>query len=231
VITGGAGPAPIRGVIFDFHATLVDARNAGSWIRAAWRHLGRPLEPAPLDARVFDDLADYLHRIWEHATVLDPDSERDLSRLRHREVFARTVGQGPGVDPDLVEALYTVMADQWVAFDDTEPVLRELKARGVRIVVLSNIGIDIRPCLERELLADLVDGIVLSYEVGVVKPHPEIFAHALRVLDLPAREVLMVGDSWQADGGGAALGIRTLILPRTPGPIHGLDAVLRLVGA
>lgn len=39
----------------------------------------------------------------------------------------------------------------------------------------------------------------------------------------------MVGDSWRDDAGAAALGIRTLLLPRTTGPVHGLDAVLRLV--
>ncbi len=40
----------------------------------------------------------------------------------------------------------------------------------------------------------------------------------------------MVGDSWQDDAGAAAIGVRTLVLPRTDGPEHGLDLVLRLVG-
>lgn len=54
--------------------------------------------------------------------------------------------------------------------------------------------------------------------------------HALKRLGLHAGEVLMVGDNWRADAGAAALGIRTLILPRTTGTTHGLGAVLRLVG-
>ena len=36
-------------------------------------------------------------------------------------------------------------------------------------------------------------------------------------------------DSARVDVGGAALGIRTLILPRTRGPVHGLEAAARLV--
>lgn len=40
----------------------------------------------------------------------------------------------------------------------------------------------------------------------------------------------MVGDNFADDGAAAALGIRTLILPRSWGGIHGLDAVLRLAG-
>jgi HAD superfamily hydrolase (TIGR01509 family) len=109
-------------------------------------------------------------------------------------------------------------------------VLKELKARGQRIVLLSNIGLDIRPHLQQIGMTDLLDGLVLSYEVGVVKPESEIFQHALDLLDVPAAEALMVGDSWRADAGAAALGIRTLVLPRTLGPVHGLAAVLRLVG-
>ena len=32
-------PAPINGVIFDFHATLVDGGDPERWIDAAFRHL------------------------------------------------------------------------------------------------------------------------------------------------------------------------------------------------
>ena len=224
------GLAPIKGVIFDFHATLVDSGEPSGWIEAAWGRLGRSLDaPSTLGAQEFEALREHLDRIWEHAHALDPESGRDLDLMRHRDVFAQTLGLRFD-DPELIEALYAVMAAQWVAFDDTLPVLRELRARGIRIVVLSNIGMDIRAHLQDIGVADVVDGIVLSYEVGLVKPQPEIFQHALDLLGLPASQTLMVGDSWRADSGGAALGIRTLILPRTAGPVHGLDAVLRLVG-
>jgi HAD superfamily hydrolase (TIGR01509 family) len=234
MLTPVAEPVPVRGVIFDFHATLVDVdtEDPDAWVRAALRHLGRAAEDP---AAPIEGLGRHLDRIWEHATTFDPDSERDLSAVRHREVFSRAVGlfrgpDGAGVEPELVDALYTVMADQWVAFADTVPVLRELRARGVRVVLLSNIGMDIRARLAGIGVADLIDGLVLSYEVGAVKPEPAIFARALELLKLPAAETLMVGDSWRADAGGAALGIRTLILPRTVGPVHGLASVLRLVG-
>jgi HAD superfamily hydrolase (TIGR01509 family) len=230
VITA-AKPTAIKGVIFDFHATLVDGGDPVSWIDAAAQRLGRPLHgsTAPGTAE-FAGLCEHLDRIWEHASSIDPDGDRDLSHARHRDVFSRTVAIRSDVDADLIDALYEVMPDQWLAFDDTVPVLQELKARGIKIAVLSNIGLDIRERLHRIGVADVIDDVVLSYEVGVVKPEPGIFAHALELLDLPASEVLMVGDSWRHDGGGAALGIRTLLLPRTSGPIHGLDAVLRLVG-
>jgi HAD superfamily hydrolase (TIGR01509 family) len=221
--------APIRGVIFDFHATLVDAHSPENWVEDAWRRLDRPGDAvSTLGADEFRSLARYLDHLWEHAATIDPASERDLSAVLHHDVFTRTLGL-QFADGELIEALYATMADQWIAYDDAVPVLKELKARGIRIVLLSNIGMDIRAHLELIDVAKLLDGIVLSYEVGVVKPGKEIFQHALDLLEVPAEQALMVGDSWQADTGGAALGIRTLVLPRTAGPVHGLDLVLRLI--
>jgi HAD superfamily hydrolase (TIGR01509 family) len=210
----------IENVIFDFHSTLVDGGDPGGWIDAA-----RPGVPEPLRS----GLSDYLDHLWQHAHTIDPKSERDLSPELHRDVFTRTMALLPGIDDDLITALYNTMTGQWRAFEDTAPVLRELKSRGVRIAVLSNVGIDIRACLTQNGLDESVDQVTLSYEVGVVKPDPAIFAHVLKGLGATGETTLMVGDSARDDVGGAALGIRTLILPRTRGPIHGLEAVTRLV--
>lgn len=217
---------PIRGVIFDFHSTLGEELDRPGWIRAAWARLGRDGEPDP---KLAAELAGHLEVLWEHGVRLDPDSRRDLSEADHRRVFGEALAVLPGVEPELAEALYATMLRQWVAYADAEPVLRELKRRGIRVVVLSNIGLDITAHLA-EVLPGLVDGVVLSYQVGLVKPDPKIFEHALDVLGVPAGEALMVGDSWRADAGAAGVGIRTLILPRTDGPVHGLDLVLRVVG-
>jgi FMN phosphatase YigB (HAD superfamily) len=224
-------PAPINGVIFDFHATLVDRGDPARWIAAAFRHLANVGSATPeLSDTEFDRLCEHLDHLWQHAHTIDPTSERDLSQARHQDVFTRTVALVPGIKPDLIAALYAVLPDQWVTFDDTLPVLRELKSRGVKVVVLSNIGIAIRDHLDRVGVGDLLDGVVLSYEVGMVKPDPAIFAHALELLDVPGSQTLMVGDSPRDDVGGVSLNIRTLILPPTKGPVHGLETVLRLVG-
>lgn len=65
-------------------------------------------------------------------------------------------------------------------------------------------------------LSHLVDALITSEEVGVLKPDPRIYQVALaRLGSLPAQTV-MVGDNWQADVLGAqAAGIRPLWLNRT----------------
>ncbi len=217
-------PQPIRGVIFDIHSTLVDQGDADSWLDAALAVAPHPLTD---DGRV--ELVAFLDRIWEGARISDPESSRDLSFTDHHRVFHELIEDGPGVDRPLADALYDVMLSTWHAYDDTVPMLRELRDAGIRTCLLSNAGVPIRDVLDREGVTGLYDEIVLSYEVGCVKPQRRIFEIALERLDMPASDVLMVGDNANDDGGATHLGIRTLILPRTAGAVHGLAAVTALV--
>jgi HAD superfamily hydrolase (TIGR01549 family) len=221
---GWPEPEPIEGVIFDIHSTLVDQGNADEWLDAAL-----VVAPHPFTTPQRAEVVAFLDRIWEGARVSDPDSTRDLSFEAHSRVFHGLIDAGPNVDRSLANALYDVMLSTWRAYDDTLPTLQRLRAAGVRVCLLSNAGVPIRTVLDRDGLLPWCDAVVLSYEVGCVKPDPRIFQAALTALDLPATRVLMVGDNANDDGGGAAAGIRTLILPRTAGRIHGLAAVIALV--
>lgn len=226
-----AAAEPVEAVLFDFHSTLVDQGDATDWIERAWRHAGRPGDAADgLGQGELGRLAAFTDRVWEHAREVDPASERDLDPERHRGVFIAVVGQAPGVDAELAAALHATMLAPWRPYDDAVPVLAALRERGVRTGLVSNIGVDVRGLLDAEGLAGLLDAVVLSYELGVVKPEVGIFEEALRRLGVAPERTLMVGDSWRDDAGAAQLGIRTLLLPPTSGPTHGLDLVLRLVG-
>jgi len=67
--------------------------------------------------------------------------------------------------------------------------------------------------------ADLVDLWAISAELGVEKPDPAIFAHALREAGVAADRVVMVGDRLDRDIAPAkALGMRTLWLLRNEAP-------------
>jgi HAD superfamily hydrolase (TIGR01549 family) len=221
---GWPTPGPIEGVIFDIHSTLVDQGDADQWLDAALA-----VVPHPMSKDERDRMVAFLDRIWEGARITDPQSSRDLSFEAHSRVFHELIAAGPGVDRDLADALYDVMLDTWHAYDDTIPTLRSLREAGVRTCLLSNAGVPIRTVLDRDGITPWIDAVVLSYEVGHVKPDLRIFEAALAALDLPATSVLMVGDNANDDGGGVAIGLRTLILPRTSGRVHGLAAVTAIV--
>lgn len=215
---------PITSVLFDFHSTLVDQGDSSSWLKLA-------LSRAPHDLTAPDRqaLLAFLDRIWENARVLDPMSSRDLNASAHSRVFHELLAQGPAVDPALANALYEALLDTWQAYEDAAPTLAALKDAGIKIGILSNVGVSIHHVLEREGLAQFADGVVLSCEVGAVKPDLEIFQASLDSIGSTAAETLMVGDSGHDDVGGTALGMRTLVLPRTRGRSHGLAVVVGLV--
>ena len=223
-------PGPIRAVLFDFHSTLVDQGDPNSWLDLAWQRAGRDGSPSDVlgdDGR--EELAGWVNRIWDHACDIDPRNELDLSPTRHREVYDELLAQVPADDDDLAHALYECMLETWIPYDDSIPVLTELRRRGVRTVLVSNVGLDVRPVLDAASLTELLDAVVLSYEAGSVKPHAPIFETALSAAGVSAENALMVGDSPHDDAGAALIGIRTLLLPRTSGTRHGLDLVLGLV--
>ena len=47
---------------------------------------------------------------------------------------------------------------------------------------------------DRSLLAELFDGVVISGDVGMRKPAPEIYAMGARAVDLPPAECVFVDD-------------------------------------
>ncbi|WP_324672076.1 HAD family hydrolase [Hymenobacter sp. GOD-10R] len=64
-------------------------------------------------------------------------------------------------------------------------------------------------------MTHLVDALITSEDVGVLKPDPRIFAAALQRLNAEAAATVMVGDNWTADVLGAlAVGIRPVWLNR-----------------
>lgn len=222
--------ASIRGVLFDFHCTLVDQGDGGAWLDLAWAALGRHGSAAEaLGEPRASRLSDLLHHVWDGARDIDPHNRRDLDPTVHRRVFSELIRRHfADLDDDLIAALYGTVTDLWTLYTDAIPTLAGLRAAGIRTALVSNIGMDIHDVLDRCGLSELFDAVVLSYEIGAVKPERAIFERALKLIDVPAHEALMVGDNWRDDAGAAELGCRVLILPRTSGPEHGLGRVLAL---
>jgi HAD superfamily hydrolase (TIGR01509 family) len=222
-------------VLVDFHGTLAQVEDSVTWFTAAAEACGVTMERGratvladrlvtagraggPRPRRIPPQLAEY----W---------AERDLYEHAHRAAYtglARTVGIGvDGIEDALYDRLLD--PDGWVPYADTAGTLKALRAAGVPVAVVSNIGFDIRPHFEAWGLAELVDAWLLSYEVGRCKPDPVIFQRACVALGVDPRHTLMVGDT-PADAGAVQAGCTTLIIPAgAPGEANGLSAVLDLV--
>jgi FMN phosphatase YigB (HAD superfamily) len=132
-----------------------------------------------------------------------------------------TVRRTPGCFAWLVstttlgDALYAIESDPAYnpVADDVPETLKGLKTAGVRVGIVSDIHVDLRPAFADAGLADLVDSFVLSFEYGVQKPNPQIFRVALDRLAVEPADSLMVGDRASHDGAAVELGIPTVLVP------------------
>ena len=223
-------PAPaFPGVLLDWRGTLAVAPTNRWLVATALARLGRRA-PDPDVERVLVALE------GTDSTRVD-SSQIDTDIVEHRAAYADWF-RAAGLDDELAAALYAVESDLSLnAFArDVGPLLVALAAGGVRVGVVSDVHVDLRPVFATHLLpdgrswADLIHNWALSFELGVAKPDPAIFRAALDGLDLPASDVLMVGDRGGWDGAAADVGMTTLLLPPLTDPAdERLHRVLDLV--
>ncbi|MFF8730572.1 HAD family hydrolase [Streptomyces sp. NPDC015171] len=210
-------------VLFDFSGTLFRVETTESWLRAVLAGSGHTLPEPELAgaARALEAagaLAGGAAPLELPADLADAWAVRDESAELHRAAYTGLSRRVPLPDPGLYDALYErhMTPAAWSPYPDAAEVLRTLRDRGIGVAVVSNIGWDLRPVFRAHGLDAYVDAYVLSYEHGVQKPDPRLFSVACEALGADPRQVLMVGDNKEADGGAAALGCRVHFVDHLP---------------
>jgi len=104
-------------------------------------------------------------------------------------------------------------ADTWTPAPHALPLLRAIRARGLRALVVSNFDARVRGILDGLAMTPWIDAVTISSEAGAAKPDPAIFRVALTTSGLAPADVLHVGDTVREDWAGArAAGIRVLLV-------------------
>jgi putative hydrolase of the HAD superfamily len=107
---------------------------------------------------------------------------------------------------------------RWRAYPDVEPAFRRLRARGVRLGIISNWDSRLTALLDGLGLGQLVETVVSSADVGMRKPDPRIFELACGRLGVEPRHAAHVGDHHYADIVGAtAVGMVPVLIDRHGG--------------
>jgi len=152
----------------------------------------------------------------------DPAS---LSALRRRCAQALRAALPPSsqvaqVTTDaLTQALLVSL--RFTAFPDARRAIAAWRARGQRLVVVSNWDVSLVEVLARLGLAPLLDAVVTSAGIGARKPSPVIFARALELAGVAPERAIHVGDGLTDDVAGAcAAGVKAILIRRdgSPGP-------------
>ena len=202
-------------MLLDAFGTLVALDPPAPRLRSElWRTIGLEVSPETAEAAFRAEIAFYLGHHLEGA------DERSLEDLRDRcaGVIAGVLGLEPRELPGVREAMLASL--RFSAHADATPALRALRARGLRLVVVSNWDCSLPRVLEDAGLASLVDDVVSSASVGAAKPHPAVFEAALAAAATSPAEAVHVGDSLVNDVEGArAAGVRGVLLDRSGGAL------------
>jgi HAD superfamily hydrolase (TIGR01509 family) len=147
----------------------------------------------------FDELLRRKHpTTWRHF---------ELGQVDEQTLFEQFFADGTPIDG---AAFKRCVRDAYAWIDGVEPLLAELKARGVPMYALSNYPAWYRLIDERLQLSHYVDLRFISCETGVRKPAPEAYLGACRALRRPPDECLFVDDRAENCQAARAVGMAAL---------------------
>jgi putative hydrolase of the HAD superfamily len=137
-----------------------------------------------------------------------------------RRIIELMGGTGPAVDV-VAREIYDEWAEHqhFSLYDDVPETLKALRERDVRLGLISNSHRCLASFQSHFELEGLISVTVSSSDHGFMKPHPTIFRAALDLMQVPAADAAMVGDSLAHDVAGARqVGMRGILLARGDGP-------------
>ena len=166
----------VEAVIFDVDGTLVDSvdMHAEAWQRA-FAHFGHGLAFAEIRAQIGKGGDQLLPVFLDEA---------------ERERIGKDLDAYRG---DLFKAEYL---DRVVGFPGAADLLRDIRARGLRIALASSAKSDeLRVYKKAAGIEGLTDAETSSDDAEKSKPHPDIFQAALTKLGLRPAAAIVVGDT------------------------------------
>lgn len=219
----------LKAVTFDLWQTLILDTPEGlaqaradrvRGVRGVLAEEGIAVESAAV-ARAYDVAGERLEALWTTLQDAGPEAQVTMlldslgvaDRVRGREPFLRA----------LVDAYCRPILDALpVANEGARETLPVLRDRGLRLGLVCNTGRTpgrmLRLVLERLGLARYLKVLTFSDELGLRKPHPEIFRRALAGLGVAPEEAAHIGDNLAADVAGArGVGMRGVHLCHVTG--------------
>jgi putative hydrolase of the HAD superfamily len=207
----------VQALLIDLDGTLLDDTTTEKAVVAACEVLAqRSGVPAEKLAAANDAIWPTLWSEIEDPWMRGHMTGREVVTEAWRRAFAEV-----GIDDDELTrfAVETNAAEDVEAFrlyEDTAGLLSWARAAGLKTALVTNGSSDTQRTKILEMkLEELVDAVIVSGEVGSVKPEVGIFEHALDVLGVGAASALMIGDNLVNDIQGArAAGIRSVWINR-----------------
>lgn len=207
----------VRAVFFDFGNSLVSTRL--DWARIMPRNLAgltqalRERLPGVDYRRLGADLL-FLRQAGLRRAAETLTEVPALESLRAALALQGVSGLSNDDLQAGVDGFFSAEENSYPIIFGVPEMLAALREMGLPLAVISNAtcGKLIRRALVARNLAGFFQAILVSADLGVRKPHPEIFHLAAKAVECRAEECVMVGDDVVADIGGAQrAGLRAVL--------------------
>ncbi len=147
--------------------------------------------------------AEIAHYRAHHMEGRDPETLEAL-RWHCAGVLLEALPAGVGEAITLAQLREAMLGSlRFHAYSEVHVALEELRARGCKLVVVSNWDVSLPAVLSEAGLGEALDGVLTSASLASAKPDPGIFAAALALTGVAAEEAVHVGDSLEHDVAGA----------------------------
>jgi putative hydrolase of the HAD superfamily len=209
----------LKAVVFDWGGTLTPWHAID--LADLWSAASRVLAP-DCAKQLTNALVQVEGEFWEHSAATRGNHSIRLVDILHLAA-ART---GVDIEDGLRHSALDVYLEAWTphtfAQHDAVDVLRHLRAKGLRLGLLSNTHWPPawhERILQRDGLLELIDARVYTSELAHTKPHREAFQAIITRLAVEPLQAVMVGDRPIDDIAGArAIGMRAVLLPNDAVP-------------
>lgn len=198
----------IKVILWDIDGTLLDFKKSESFaIKKCFFDLGIGECTDEMVARY----SVINHRLWNELAE-GKHTKKEVLNLRFEEFF-----KSEGInytDYEALNAMYQVaLGEYFFFFEDGKETLLKLKGKYKQYAVTNGTAVAQHKKLALSGLDKIFDGVFISDEVGVDKPHKEFFDKVFETIgDYKKDEVVIIGDSVLNDmQGGNNAGIRTVL--------------------
>lgn len=194
--------------------------------------------------------------IWDMEGVLMLTDENDISSTvakalnapyeKVREIYFSDTNDKVDLGEITMDKFYEYVLDTLQISRDKKHLLEEVfyerayidedllkqiveMSREYKIGLLSNYSNDLRPRIEKEwAIGSVFDEIIISCEVGMIKPDPAIFNLMLDRLDVKADESVFIDDRIKNIDGAKKIGLHTIFFTSREQALEELALILQV---
>ncbi|HBY95872.1 MAG: HAD family hydrolase [Ardenticatenaceae bacterium] len=212
----------IRAVIFDVGFTLVRAEpSEEALVLEAMNAAGLDVDRTDLARATRAVMAEERRQPGRDLDVWASDSNIEQYWTGFYQRLLAQLDVVPDRRLAVAERIYAqfVAHASWTLYPEVEPVLAELQQRGYILGAVSDWQTVLLELVHQLELSRYLEFVVVSAVIGLGKPDPLLFRHAIQRAGVAPQEALFVGDTYATDILGArAAGLRPVLIARTHRP-------------